>query len=392
MSKKSQPKKSVAKAKATNGQKKVTIVDIAKVCQVSPTTVSLIMNNKADHISAETKLKVMEATKNYNYRPNLLASSLVTKKTHTIALIVPDIRNPFFGEVANGITEHLRKHNYTLLLCISGDKSDNDLPLIDTLASQMVDGVLYCMSGDMTRQDFASVYQKLISQHFPSLLLDRFYAEDFPNIQIVTLKHRQGGFLEMDHLLSQGHKNIACILGPSHLMDANQRYLGYLQAFGGNATAHALTTRLDLPSVAQAKTVWQTDDRLLFVYEGNYHASSGVEATQDILAYNAKAPKEQQITAICASNDLMAFGALNCCQNQGVLVPSDISVIGYDDISLIPELSHELTSLHQSPCALGVHACDVLLNLISADHKVTTSIPEPYIAERLTVCPPKHIS
>ena len=205
-----------------------TIKDIAKLTNLSVTTVSLVLNNKAPKIPDTTKKLIFETAKELNYHPNQIAISLLKKKTKTLGLLLPDIRNEFFSTLAKAVEHETQKNGWTVILCNTNDHHDRDMDYIHLLASKSVDGILFCMASDTTLGKFKEVNELLTTLEIPYVMIDRtFYV---PGVNYARIDHRLGGYLATQHLLKLGHRKIACITGPSHLMDSMGRLDGYKDA------------------------------------------------------------------------------------------------------------------------------------------------------------------
>lgn len=325
----------------------VTIKDIATKTNLSITTVSLVLNNRAPNIPQRTKDIVLKTAEELNYRPNQAAVALVTKRTKTIGLIVPDIRNNFFSTLAKGVEDECRSNDWTVVLCNSNDMHDRDLEYINTLASKGVDGILYCMSSDTNPEKFKEKKDLLERLKIKFITLDRYF--DFPNIVTANLNHLKGGYLATKHLLDLGHSRIACVTGPKHLTDSNERLRGYKKA------------------LAEKKIPYDES----IIIEGDYLMEGGIKAVDKLI--------NEDFTAVFAFNDMMAYGVFKGLKTYGLNVPKDISIVGYDDIYLSEILEVPLTTVHQPVELMGKAATKHLINLIKnkEEHsEIPTFCPE----------------
>lgn len=313
-----------------------TLKDIAAKTNLSVSTVSIVLNNRASRIPKSTRDLVKKAAKDLNYSPNQLAVGLVTKRTNTLGLIVPDIRNSFFSSLAKGIEDEARDNGWTVILCNSNDSHERDLEYIKMLASKGVDGILYCMSSDSNLENFKEKYTLIKNLGIKFLMIDRYldFPSDFPKIDLISLEHFEGGYLAAKHLIDLGHKRIACVTGPQYLSESNERLRGYRKALKDN----------DI----------EFDSNLII--EGNYLMESGVSAVDKFM--------QKEFTAIFAFNDMMAYGILKGLKSYNLSIPKDISVIGYDDIYLSEILEIPLTTIHQPIEMMGKGAANHFINLI----------------------------
>ncbi|MDO5734662.1 MAG: LacI family DNA-binding transcriptional regulator, partial [Eubacteriales bacterium] len=316
---------------------KVNIHDIAKEAQVSISAVSQILNGREGRFSEETKARVIKVARELNYRPNLLAAGLASRKTMTLGLIIPDIRNPFFFHLAHGIDEFASQLGYTVMQSNSSDNHEKDMRLIQVMNSYQVDGLFYCMAANVSESAFAASYRELKNTEIPFVIVDRYYPVEGIN-NVPGLDHELGGYLATQHLIELGHQKIACISGPFKLIDAKLRYEGYCRALkeASLEVAHQL------------------------IREGDYSKSSSYELTKDLIA-------KENPTAIFAANDLMALGAMAAVQECGLRVPGDISIVGYDNIFLVDLPDYNLTTVHQPIRELGHVAVASLMEKLGED-------------------------
>jgi len=326
---------------------RTTIKDIAAKTNLSVTTVSLVLNDKPSKISEKTRELVIKTALELQYRPNQLAVGLIKKRTKTIGLIVPDIRNSFFSTLAKGIEDECRKNGWTVVLCNTSDKHERDIEYINVLASKSVDGILYCMSADSSLEKFQKSYELLNKLNIPFIMLDRSF--EMPNCITAKLDHITGGYLATKHLLELGHRHIACVTGPNNLDDSNCRLEGYKKA------------------LQEADIVYDES----IVAEGNYSMESGITAVDNLIG--------KSFTAIFAFNDMMAYGVYKGLKSHDLSVPADISVMGYDDIFLSEILEVPLTTVHQPVERMGTAATRHLIGIIEGeleDETIATYPPE----------------
>lgn len=339
----------------------VTIRDVAKLAGVSVTTVSQILNQKGERFSNVTHAKVVSAVKELNYQPNRLAKALVDKRSNTIGLIVPDIRNPFFSTLAYSIDAQLNALDYTVLQSSTGDSHKKDIQMIQTMASHLVDGLLFCMASNTTPKDFKVCCDLIRAAHIPFVLLDRHYQDESLDVDnVIKLDHELGGYIATKHLISLGHKNIICITGPLNLTEAKARLNGYTKAMAENKL------------------------KIMFL-EGNYRSDSGYFLTNKCLENNLLAKEKKfpgKATAIFACNDMMALGAYSALDEAGWKIPKDISLVGFDDIFFSKLPSIKLTTVHQPVERLGKLAVDLLMKKLKPDHSFTPTKLEPWLVER----------
>lgn len=338
-------------------KKVITIKDIAAELNISPTTVSLIINNRPCRVSEPVRQAVLDCVKKYNYTPNSSARALVTRKTQTVGLIVPDISNPFFAELAKGVERAARKKEYSVIFCNSDDKGENDIRNFQLLLSKRVDGIILASSlhdHDIKRID--QLHTMAVDNSIPVVLADR----QIPgcDFDIVLVDHKKGGKLSTNYMLSLGHTRIGCITGPLTMDSSALRYKGYLEAL---------------------KAYGITPDPAL-TYHGNYQIESGIAGTRQLI--------ENGADAIFSCNDMMAMGSVRQAMRMGKKPGEDFSVIGFDNISLSELLDPPLTTVNQQIYKMGKRCFHLLHDTIYAREKVQQSIMlRPELVVRQTTIP-----
>ena len=337
---------------------RTTIKDIANYTGFSVTTISLVLNNKANKIPKSTKDTILEAVEKLNYHPNRLAVGLVKKRTDTIGLIISDVSNVFFSNLAKGVEDECRKIGWNLYLCNTNDKHTRDLSYIQALADKGVDGILFCMSLDSDKKKAMESIKLFEKLKMPFVMIDRFLEE--ATCSSVVVDHVQGGYAATKYLLDHGHKKIGCITGPRELEDSCDRFAGYKKA-------------LDEYEVAFRKEL---------VYEGKYDCESGATGADYLL--------KQDVTAIFAFNDMSAYGAYNRMNQKGIKIPEEISLIGYDDIFFSELLDVPLTTVHQPVYDMGVEAVRQLAAEVESERGSRKCITfQPVLIERASVADKK---
>jgi LacI family transcriptional regulator len=187
---------------------KITIKDIARLADVSIATVSMIVNKKDDRITETTRARVLKVIEEQGYVPNRVASSMITKTTKTIGLIIPDIANPFFPELARGVEDKANAEGYTVILCNSDNKLTKEDAYIDMLQEKMVDGIIFTASS--SRTSVSSALQKV---KVPVITVDR----DIPDLRKqgkITVDNEEGAYDAVLHMIDSGYKKIYHLSGP----------------------------------------------------------------------------------------------------------------------------------------------------------------------------------
>lgn len=306
---------------------KVTIKDIAKRSGVSATTVSRIINNKAEGIRQETRERVLKVIEEMNYRPNSIARSMVTKRTNTIGLIIPSITNPFFPEVVRGVEDVANASQYNVFLGNTDSSFRKEVDYLELMKEKNVDGIIFTGPHESQDEEF---YDSMQEYKIPIVLMDRGQqVEHFSGVYTDNVK---GGYLATKHLLDLSHRRIGLITGPSNTFSSHERLQGCVKALH----------EYGLP----------VDESLIL--SGNYLLEEGYEAAKVLL--------QKQVTAIFAFNDLMAYGVYRAAFEMGLSVPEDLSVVGYDNLPYNQLLVPPLTTIDQSAYQMGETAAKLLLN------------------------------
>jgi LacI family transcriptional regulator len=296
---------------------------------VSAQTVSRALNNKRE-ISAETRERVLETVERLGYRPNTLARGLVTQKTSTLGLVVPDIANPFFSEVARGAEGAAHGAGFSLLLCNTMENPSRELEALRTLEAQRVDGIVLC-SSRLSDGQLGAMLTRL-----PALILVNREASG-SDLRSVCIDDEAGAWCATQHLLHKGRRTIAFLAGPPASHSGRRRAQGYQRALaeGGAPIDPALSMQCTP------------------LLEGGYNAA------RQLLALRPG------IDAFLCYNDLVAVGALQACAALGRHVPAEIAVIGCDDILLAGLVTPPLTTVRSDKRALGAEAVRLLLRKLA---------------------------
>lgn len=316
--------------------KRLTIREIAARAGVSHTTVSLVLNNKESRISEDTKARVLQVAQEANYIPNQIAISLATQKTHTLGLITPDLSNMFLSSLASGVEQFAQARGYSVFFCNCSESHQKCINYIREFTKRKIDGLVIIPPSTINDgTGYLDLSAALEESDIPYILVDR--AVRHLSCDFVTIDNRLGGFLATEHLLGLGHKKIGCITGPLTEFGSQRRLQGYHDAL--------------------SKYGVEVDNS--FVYEGNYHFDSGVTGAEQLIASG--------VTAIFASNDMMALGVNKYATDHGLIIPRDLSIVGFDNNPLSELMSIGLTTISQPYDIMGRYACEILLNRIDGE-------------------------
>ena len=319
--------------------------DVAVHANVSVSTVSYVMNGTGP-VSADRRARVLNSVRELNYIPNESARSLKRQSASTIGLVIPDLSNQFFSLLASGVAHAAAARDVLVVLCSSESTEEAESSNARLLRSQRVDGVVY-LTGFHESPSSLLELQSL----GPVVLVDeRVPGADLP---AVLADGRRGARDVAAHVVALGHQRFACIAGPTALWTAEQRLAGYREALalGG------------------------LDPDTMEVLIGDYRMDSGFQLAQKAL----NVPTHKRPTALLCANDMMAIGALEYCRANGLNVPGDVSVVGFDDVPMAPLLSPRLTTVRQPAREMGMHAAELLLDLVNGNVKPDS--PETFPVE-----------
>lgn len=323
--------------------KKVTIKDIAREAGVSTATVSMVINHKDQAISDATRKRVQTVVRKNHFIPNAMAGSLVTRRTNTIGLIIPDIVNPFFPELARGAEDRARQSGSNVILCNTDEKPDQEGTYLAMLAKKMVDGIIFAHSVELSGT--ASAYQ---TARIPIILIDRDW--DSENIKgKILVDNTNGAYMAVRHLLDQGYRSILHIAGPLKTQTARDRVEGYRKA------------------LAESGITFDAEK----VISGSYTTDWGSQAVRSILEDRNKYDK---FDAIFCANDQIAIGAMMELKRAGYRVPEQIGIIGFDDIHMASLTDPALTTVRQPSYEMGWKAVDLLLEFLDQPHEEVRKI------------------
>ena len=311
----------------------VRMKDIARDLNVSVDTVSKVLRNNAD-ISEATRERVLKRMQELNYRPNLAARALVTGRTDMIGLIVPGLVQPFFANVAKGLSKVLSANGYSLLIASSEEDASLELREIDSLIARRVD-VLVLASSLWTVECFG----KISAHKIPYVLLDRKFAGLEANF--VGVDDVQVGRLATQHLVEQGCRKIAHIRG-TETSSAAGRQEGYRKVLEEH----------DLQRPPKHVVMAQSVD--------NAGDESGYEAMQKLLKL------DERPDAVFCYNDSTALGAMTAIHDAGLRVPEDVALVGCGNVPYSRLLGVPLTSVDQQSLAIGEQAAKLALKLRKA--------------------------
>ena len=325
------------------------IRDVAERAEVSVGTVSNVLN-RPEVVSAGTRERVLAAIEALGFVRNESARQLRAGHSRTIGLVVLDIANPFFTDVARGVEDAVNAEGLAVILCNSDDRPEKEAAYLDVLAEQRVQGVLITPTADTAALDMLRL------RGIPVVLLDRQAAD--PGQCSVAVDDVQGGRLAADHLIERGHRRIAFVGGSSGLPQVQERHDGVEQVVLAAAGS---------------------EDALVVYSPSALTVAGGREAAEQIIGL----PAARRPTAAICANDLMALGMLQEMVRHGVHVPDDFAIVGYDDIDFAAAAAVPLTSVRKPRQELGRRAAELLLDEVrNDDHLHEQLLFEPVLAVR----------
>ena len=309
-----------------------TIKDIARVANVSATAVSMALNNRPG-VSQKTRKEILNIAEKLNYRPNYIAKSLISRRSYTIGLILNSIADPFFPELAKGVEEYANTLGYNLLLCNTNRDLHAEKRSIDMLRSKGVDGIILAT---VTKDD--PNIEPLIQDRFPFVLINRFsMAPTLENkADYVVLDNYSGGYVGMKHLWRLGHDRIAIVTGEMNTSTATLRTEGALQALNDCGLEHE-------PEL---------------VVEGGYQRNRAYQAAKRLLAMEAPP------TAYFAQDDYMAIGVREALLEEGLRIPEDAALMGFDDTEIASFTGIDLTTMSQKKYEMGAKGAEILIEKV----------------------------
>jgi len=305
----------------------VTLEDLANECNVSMSTASRSIAGSYG-ISDETRLRVLAAATRLGYRPNRIARGLATGRSHTLGLVLSDIRNPFMTELARGAEDAAYAAGYDMVLCNSDLDPEKQVRYVRTLMEKRVGGIVMNSVGTLSREQ----QEEIVRHGIPVVLLSR-QRQGLP-FSSVTADNFAGGLLAGKHLITLGHRVIAHLTGPRQHDNLRERLRGFLKAVE--------RVREEVAPV---------------VIYGDHSSQGGYAMAKTALK------KHRDVTAIFAANDAIAFGVMRAIHEQDLRIPQDISLIGFDNVEMAGLTQPPLTTVHQPKYEMGKAAVEMLLKL-----------------------------
>jgi LacI family transcriptional regulator len=322
----------------------VTMMDIARDLQVSVVTVSKVLRNQG-RISAATRKRVLRRAKELHYQMNWVARSLVTRRTYTIGLLLPDFTHPFFAEIARAVAQTVRPHGYHVIISYSEEDPKLEMSEADSLLARQVDGLIIASAQPVR---CLSLFQLIQRRKVPYVLIDRPIA-GLP-ASFVGVDNRAIGRLATQHLIARGCRRIGHLRGPE-IGIAAERLDGYLRALAIGGLR------------VQGR----------YVVAGGHADETGYEGMQRLLRMRPRPD------GIFCYNDPVAIGAIKAILEAGLKVPQDISVVGAGNVQYSDLLTVPLTTVDQGTCQIGARAAELLMERIQ--------VKRPFRPKKILILP-----
>lgn len=317
-------------------KRKSTIYDVAKKCNVSPATVSRVINNSNYPVSAVLRNLVLDAAKELNYTPNILGKELRTKKNTDIGVILPNISNSYYAELLQGIADEAAKNDFNIITCVSNRDSKSERNNISLLYQKRVSGIIIASTGDNN-----DIINQVIKSGTRVLSVEEDSGEKCSHIKFDFYK---GMYMMCEHLIKSGHRKIGFVSAPLVRESRTEKLKAYKDCL----------KKYNIPYRDEYVKISLTEEEGSELYE----YKNGRNMIKEFL-------KSDDIpTAFVCINDMTAFGVIKELRSKGYKVPDDFSVAGYDNISYA-ELSYpELTTVDQCTYRMGVQSVKVLIDEI----------------------------
>ena len=335
----------------------VTAKDVAKLANVSISTVSRVLNGKST-ISKETREKVLDAAQQLGFQPNRLAQALITGRSSSIGLLVPELSDPIFAEIALGIEERARENNYTVILCNTDDRIEREHAYLNMLLAHRADGVVIVSGAASNRyinkSDILEEFRKSGSSVF---LVNREPREGFTSVMV---NYERAMYNAATHLLKQGKRKIAYLLGAPHLWNSKQKLAGYRRAL----------------------SEWGVDfDPRLMTISG-FYKELGTKAFADILDSGIK------VDGLLCENDLVGIGVLEEMKKRGMKSPDDIAIVGFGNTYLCEIVEPTLSSVGYNGRELGRGVGSLMISSLAnaSEAAPVTMSYETKLVVRATSC------
>lgn len=334
--------------------RKATIKDVSLAANVSVTTVSRFLNGSM-RLPPETKRRIEDAVSTLRYSPNPLARSLSLGRSETIGLVIPEIANPFFAQLAASVEEAAARLGYGVLLCVTLNNVEREIDYIRRIENKHVDGVLFSTN----HPDDGRLLAALKDVPCFVLIDEDIAGSDFPG---VFAENREGAIAATRHIVEAGHRKIAMLSGPKTLLSAEERRQGFQEAIAAAGPGH----------------------EAIAIFDCAYTADAGEAATEQLLQ------RHPETTAIFTGSDELFLGMLKTFRRHGIRIGQDISVVTCDDVEPLTLFEPPITALRQDLPTMGANALEMLIGEITRGSRLPRQVRVPMeLIRRQSVRPPR---
>lgn len=333
---------------------KISIAEIARICNVSKATVSRVINDSPTGVGEETRKRVKQVMEELNYRPNVLARGVAVSRSFMIGVIVPDVSNFFYPRIIRGISDYLEKHGYSMIVCNSDYDPEKEAKLLMSLVDRRVDGVILC-SG-YSNKAFLEQYRKY---QVPLVLLGRTFDSSVSNASI-TGDNVKGAKKAASYLIRGGNRRIVYVEGKTEISGSRQRLTGYKEALSEH----------QIPF----------DPKLLL--SGDYSIEFGRQAARELLE------KKIAFDAVMTGSDLIAIGLVSGLLDAGIRIPEDVEVMGFDNIELAEVFRPALSTVSKPHYQMAQYLAEQIVRIIEGEEpELAHVVVEPMLKLRQTTKP-----
>ena len=311
----------------------VTISDIAKEAKVSSATVSRVLNDSG-YVKEETKQRILDVIKEKNYVPSAIARSLSKSETNTIGIIVPDITNPYFGEIIKGVSEIAEKNNLNIILFNTDNYLEKEIRAINLLKEQRIKGII--MTPGFGEEKFNETYINTITNlNVPIILVSADIK--FIKLNGVLVDHIKGGFDATDLLIKEGHTKIGVMAGLLSSEAVIDRLEGYKEALKEN----------NIPFNGKN------------IYYGDFKLQKAYELTKNLIK------EEDRPTALITFSNMMTMGVIKALKEENKNIPQDLAIVGFNRIDFLDIVGLNITYMEDCPVELGKASMEMLCDILS---------------------------
>ena len=341
-----------------SARERVSLRAVAELADVSVATVSRVMSHSSHPVAEETRKRVLEAAERLGFQPNQLARALVTARSQTVGVIVHDISDPYFGELVKGLEDEIRADGYRLFVASSDRNPERELEYLRAFDAYQVDALVFAASA-LEDADYRREVETLVGRFESRGGITLVLSDHFVAGHRVQFAHRAAPAAMAASPVDQGHRRTGFILGPPDLTVPNHRHEGFRRALERRKLSY--------------------DPAL--VAEGSFSIEGGKRAAMQIVSAG-------EPTAIFASNDLMAIGAIRALLDNGYRVPEDVSVAGFDDMLLAEYAPVPLTTVRVPTYDIGREGAILLRRILAGEDVEDVRLVGEIVERRSVVAPP----